>query len=213
MILPTTFYARDTRLVARELLGQRLVCHDAASGARLAGIIVETEAYLADDPACHAFRGETPRNRAMFGPPGTLYVYQIYNHYFCVNVVSNRVGVGEAVLLRALEPTRGVELMVERRNAAYKVGFERYRDLRVDASTPKGLRSLTNGPAKLTTAMGFQMRVHNGVSLSKRSESCVFVRKRVHNAPMVATTRIGIREGVELPYRFYLEGNAFVSRK
>lgn len=208
--LRKAFYAeRDTCELARALLGCELV-HVTDEGTT-AGLIVETEAYLSDDPASHSYGRRTVRNEAMFGPPGTLYVYQIYNHYHCTNIVSAGVGIGEAVLLRALEPTRGIALMEKRRNDALRVGFSRYRENSVDASTTAGLRALTNGPAKLTIAMGIIRGEHQGTSLASGS---LFLRGpgAVTAAQIVTTTRIGISKAQELPYRYYLRGNPFVSR-
>ena len=212
---PKQFYAAHGTLeLARRLLGCEFV-HASAIGTT-AGIIVETEGYLADDPGSHAFRRKTARNAAMFGPAGTLYAYQIYNHYTCINVVSEREGIGEAVLIRALEPTIGIDLMVRRRNEAFQRGFARYRDKTVDASTPAGLRGLANGPAKLTIAMGMTIEEHNASSLSG---GAVFIRpakaqgrgEGVH--AIVTTTRIGLSQGAELAYRYYLAANRFVSKR
>ena len=108
--LPRSFYAQDTCSVAQQLLGQR-VQRRLADGEILAGLIVETEAYLTGDPASHAFRGETPRNRTMFGPPGHAYVYFSYGLHMMLNVVCGPAGLGEAVLIRALEPQEGIETM------------------------------------------------------------------------------------------------------
>ena len=211
--LPGKFYAsHGTLALARELLGYEFV-HESPMGAT-AGLIVETEGYLSDDPACHAYRRKTARNAAMFGPPGTLYAYQIYHHYTCINVVTGSEGVGEAVLIRALERTLGVELMVRRRNEAFKRGFARYRDKMIDASTPAGIRSLTNGPAKLSIAMGISIEAHNASSLS---DGALFIRQsrgaKRRDHTVVTSTRIGLSQGAELPYRFYLEGNRFVSKR
>jgi DNA-3-methyladenine glycosylase len=176
-----------------------------------AGIIVETEGYITGDPACHAYRRETKRNAAMFGPAGTLYIYQIYNHYNCINVVTGPEGVGEAVLIRALEPTEGIELMTLRRNEAFKIGFERYRNNTIDAATADGLKNLANGPGKLVIALGISRAEHNFSSLTT---GVISIREPVlHDFEMVTTTRIGIKFGAELPYRYYVKGNRFVSRK
>ncbi len=186
--LPREFYGRDTVQVARELLGCLLV-HRTPEGTA-AGIIVETEAYLQGDPACHASRGMTPRNSPMFGPPGFAYVYFTYGMHFCFNVVSSSEGIGEAVLIRALEPVLGVDLMKRRR------GKENIRDL-------------CSGPAKLTQAMGIG-RNENRCDLTGDK---LFICYGPQTSSLVTTTRIGIREGVDLPLRFYLQGNKFVSRK
>lgn len=189
-ILPRSFYARNTVTVARELLGNTLVHHSPEG--LTAGRIVETEAYIQGDPACHASRGMTPRNRVMFGPPGHAYVYFIYGMYYCFNAVSAPEGVGEAVLIRALEPVEGVQLMRNRR------GRER-------------MAELCGGPAKLVQAMGIA-RQHNGADLT---EGPLFIcrGKIKKQEKVVATTRIGIKEGVELPLRFYIDGNLYISRK
>ncbi|GAB3937149.1 DNA-3-methyladenine glycosylase [Larkinella terrae] len=196
--LPIEFYQNhDTITLSKLLLGCELV-HESSEGTT-AGIIVETEAYLTGDPACHAYRRKTARNAAMFGPAGTLYVYLIYGFYYCLNVVTGPEDVGEAVLIRALEPTEGLELMEERRH--------------LDPATKTGLRGLTSGPGKLVIAMGIS-REHNSLSLTKAgSASPVFIRPRVlEKFEIVTTTRIGITQGADLPYRFYVKGNRFVSK-
>lgn len=208
--LSLDFYqSHDTITLAQLLLGCELV-HESAEGIT-AGIIVETEGYLTDDPACHAYRRQTPRNAAMFGPAGTLYVYQIYNHYNCINVVTGTEGIGEAVLIRALEPTEGIELMAIRRNDAFKTGFARYRNNTINSATADGQRNLANGPGKLTIAMGISRPKHNASSLITGE---IYIRGPVlHDFDMVTTTRIGLTHGADLPYRYYVKGNKFVSKK
>lgn len=207
-LLAAYYENHDTLTLAQLLLGCELV-HDSPDG-RTAGIIVETEGYVVGDPACHAYRRETTRNAAMFGPPGTLYVYQIYNHYNCINVVTGPVGVGEAVLIRALEPTAGVDLMTLRRNEAFKTGFERYRQNTIDTSTTAGFRNLCNGPGKLTISLGISKIQDNFSSLISGS---IYIRPRVLTSfETVTTTRIGITQGADLPYRYYVRGNRFVSK-
>lgn len=208
--LSLDFYqSHDTLTVAQLLLGCELV-HESPEGTT-AGIIVETEGYLTDDPACHAYRRQTTRNAAMFGPAGTLYVYQIYNHYNCINVVTSPEGIGEAVLIRALEPTEGIALMGIRRNEAFKTGFARYRNNTIDTTTTDGQRNLANGPGKLTIALGISRTEHNGSSLVRGN---LYIRGPVlHDFDMVTTTRIGLTHGADLPYRYYIKGNRFVSRK
>ncbi len=208
LLLP--FYETpDTLTLAQQLLGCELV-HESAEGVA-AGLIVETEGYLTGDPACHAYRRATARNAAMFGPPGTLYVYQIYNHYHCINVVSGPEGVGEAVLIRALQPIEGVALMALRRNEAVKTGFERYRNNTVDPTTPAGLKSLCNGPAKLVISLGISRVRDNFSSLLTGN---IYIRPRqLTDFEQVTTTRIGLTQGADLPYRYYVKGNPFVSRK
>lgn len=195
--LSPRFYSPSAQVVARKLLGHYLVrrTEDGWSG----GVIVETEAYLANDPACHGFKGKTARNAAMFGPAGRAYVYFIYGNHWCFNAVCHREGMAEAVLIRAIEPVFGVDQM--------------------QAVRPVGkLRELTNGPAKLCAALGIDRRM-DGADLSS-ANSPAFVARNPRRArevsargPIVETTRVGLTKAVDLKLRFYLAGNEFVSRR
>ncbi|MFN4145895.1 MAG: DNA-3-methyladenine glycosylase [Runella sp.] len=193
--LLTDFYENTPTLsMAKALLGSILV-HESPCG-RMAGQIVETEAYLTDDPACHAYRRQTKRNAAMFGPAGTVYVYQIYGIHYCVNIVANQQGIGEAVLIRALAPIEGIDIMQQLRGQ----------------NIP--LHGLCNGPAKLVQAMGISLKAHNGSSLMTGPLSIYKpTNEIIPSSEIVVTTRIGISQGAELLYRFYLKNNPFVSRK
>jgi DNA-3-methyladenine glycosylase len=162
-------------------------------------LIVEVEAYLHDDPACHAYRGETARNRAMFGPPGRAYVYFIYGNHWCFNAVCGPPGRGEAVLVRAIEPRLGVEWMRERR------AVKRETDL-------------TSGPGKCCAALGID-RAFDAVDLCD-AESPVLIARNPKLAeslrelgPVVTGRRIGLTKAAEAPLRFHLAGSAFVSRR
>ena len=195
--LPRDFYAPGARRVASRLLGHLLVRNTRLGF--LGGIIVEAEAYLADDPACHAFRGPTPRNRAMFGPPGHAYVYFIYGNHWCFNAVCHAEGVGEAVLIRALEPMFGLRAMHQNRPIARR-------------------RELTNGPGKLCEALAID-RQHDGCNLCDPAAP-IFIASNPYRdtvmrrlGPMVTTTRIGIEKAAELPLRFVLERSEFISRR
>ncbi|MCD6359959.1 MAG: DNA-3-methyladenine glycosylase [Armatimonadetes bacterium] len=189
--LPVEFYLQPTERVARELLG-RLLVHDAPDGLTV-GRIVETEAYLAEsDPGCHAARGRTERNSPMFEGPGTIYVYLIYGMHCCMNLVTQAEGVPEAVLLRAVEPLAGIELMRRRRGRS-------------------SLKELASGPAKLTQAFGVTLENNRGTILSRP----LFVsRKRIEPGETVTTTRIGLAAGCgdELPLRMCVADSPWLSR-
>jgi DNA-3-methyladenine glycosylase len=188
------FYKRSTLTVARELLGQRLV--RVIDGQRLSGLIVEVEAYIGeDDTACHAACGRTPRNEAMYGPPGTAYVYFIYGMHHCLNVVTEEDGFPAAVLIRALKPLDGLDIM------------RRYRPGRPD-------RELTNGPAKLCQAMAID-KSFNRVDLCTGELLFIEEGRRVAQEETGASPRIGIKadeSARNVPWRFYLKGSDFVSR-
>ena len=191
--LPTEFYLQDTREAAKQLLGQLLV-RTLPTGEVLSGIIVETEAYLTDDPACHAYRGQTPRNAAMFGPPAHAYVYFTYGMHMMLNLVCGPEGTAEAVLVRALEPVNGLETMRGNRGGVAD-------------------RQLTNGPGKLAQALALTRLTHNGLSIARPGGELTILPHTVPPFETVETTRIGISRGVELPWRYYVRGNAFVSRR
>lgn len=190
--LSSSFYRKPTLKLAKDLLGKWLV-HESHEGTT-AGRIVETEAYLHDDPACHAFSGPTPRTQVMFGPPGVSYVYFIYGMYWCFNVVSGPKNRGEAVLIRALEPIEGIDLMRQRRKRGHAL-----KD-----------RDLCNGPGKLCEAMGIVSKL-NGANLTV-SQLYIAEPPKRSSHEVHTTTRIGITKAAHHPYRFYLRGNPFVSR-
>lgn len=190
-VLPRAFFDRETELVARDLLGSVLECRTADGTA--SGMIVETEAYLGEhDPACHAAAGRTQRTAPLYGTPGSAYVYFIYGMYWCVNAVTRAEGLPSAVLIRALEPRDGLELMRIRRPRAR-------RDT-----------DLCNGPGKLCLALGIGVE-HNGLSLQKlplRIRSGI----TVNDADVAVTPRIGISRAADWPLRWVLQGNAHASR-
>ncbi len=199
---PDEFFRQDTVSIAKALLGSCLV-HQASDGL-LVGRIVETEAYLREDPACHASRGKTARNAAMFGPPGTAYVYLIYGMYWCFNVVTAPDGVGEAVLIRALEPIIGLDHM------------RLHRGLPADSDS----RMLCSGPGKLTLAMGITV-AHNHCDLRSGPIKLypnyppeqASATRQLRPEEIMVSPRIGITKGAEMPLRFYVADNPFVSRR
>jgi DNA-3-methyladenine glycosylase len=182
--LTREFFARSVHEVAPELIGATLLFDG------VGGTIVEVEAYDQDDPASHGFRGRTARTASMFGPPGHAYVYRSYGIHWCLNLVCAPEGRSEAALVRALEPTRGLEAMRERR------GVE-----------PE--RALCSGPGKLCQALGIT-RAHDGLALD---EPPFELLAREGDPPLVVGTRIGITRAAEQPWRFGLAGSPFLSRR
>ena len=188
--LPACFYNRDTEQVARDLLGAVLRC--TTSDGVASGRVVETEAYLGEhDLACHATAGLTARTRWLYGAPGTAYVYFIYGVHWCFNAVTRAVGSPSAVLVRALEPLDGVELMRERR------GSVRERDL-------------TNGPGKLCEALGIT-GAQNGIPLRKSAIE-ILRGVPVPDERVVVTPRIGITKSAEWPLRWCVSDSPYVSK-
>jgi DNA-3-methyladenine glycosylase len=189
-VLPAAFYARETELVARDMLGAVLECH--TSEGITSGRIVEVEAYLGEhDPACHAAVGRTARTTPLYGPPGTAYVYFIYGMHWCVNAVTRDEGLPSAVLIRALEPLEGIELMQQRRPGV------------------RHPQELTNGPARLCQALGID-GAHNGLPLQRPP----LLLRRGDGVPddgVVVTPRIGISRATDWPLRWLIADSAFVS--
>lgn len=176
MRLSRGFFARPTLKVAAELLGAEFCFGDCA------GIITEVEAYLSSDPASHSFGGQTQRNAVMFGPAGHLYVYFTYGKYFCLNFVTEAQGQGAAVLLRGIQPTRGLALMAERRQLNL------------------GAKNLTNGPAKICQAFGINL-AQNGCDFCQ-SNSRIYLVARKREPQFKRTPRIGISKAKAKFWRF-----------
>jgi DNA-3-methyladenine glycosylase len=182
-LLKRAFFDRSVHEVAPDLIGATFLVNG------VGGIIVEVEAYHHTDPAAHSFRGPTPRNRIMFGPPGFVYVYRSYGIHWCVNFVCEEVGSASAVLIRALEPTHGLAAMRRRRRLADE-------------------RALCSGPGKLTQALGISDR-HNGLAL----DAAPFELHARPGVPEIAAgIRIGITKAVDLPWRYGLKGSKFLSK-
>jgi len=187
-VLPRAFYDRSVHTVAKELIGCRLL-HNGVGG-----IIVETEAYERDDPACHAACGRTERNRAMFGDPGRAYVYFTYGMHHLLNIVCEGKGEPAAVLIRALEPTDGID---EMRNRRFPLN---------------AMHDLTNGPGKLAQALGIDLKQY-GLPVY-RGDIKVYSRASDWQRPsIVATPRIGIRVGTNRLWRYCAADSRFLSRK
>ena len=181
--LKRAFFARSVHEIAPELIGATLLVNG------VGGVIVELEAYHHTEPAAHSFRGPTPRNRVMFGPPGVAYIYRSYGIHWCVNFVCEKEGSASAVLIRALQPTHGIPAMRRRRGLHDE-------------------RSLCSGPGKLTEALGITDR-HNGLALDA---SPFALHARTSTPDIVTGPRIGVTKAVELPWRYGLQGSRFLSK-
>ena len=181
--LKRAFFGRSVHEVAPDMIGATLLVNG------VGGIIVEVEAYHHTDPAAHSYRGPTPRNQVMFGPPGYAYVYRSYGIHWCVNFVCEKAGSASAVLIRALEPTHGMATMRRRRHLDDE-------------------RALCSGPGKLTEALGITI-AHNGLPLDAPP---IALYGRPEKPEIVAGVRIGITKAVELPWRYGLKGSKFLSK-
>ena len=199
-------FSGETLATAGRLIGCRLLRVDQETGNILAsGRIVETEAYLADDPASHSFNGRTPRNRAMFMDAGHIYVYRIYGIHCCVNVVTMSAGVGEAVLIRALEPLTGLGYMWE----------GRYGSPMPDSPDDREIRGLCSGPGKLTRSLGVDVDGFNGHRFGISGPLDIAGDESAPDGTdITAGPRLGIRKGRgdRDPYRYCLPGSRYLSR-
>jgi DNA-3-methyladenine glycosylase len=184
--LPAAFYGRPVVEVAQDLVGCVL------RHGETAGVIVETEAYHDSEPACHAHVGRTARTHVLFGPPGVAYVYRSYGIHALVNAVCEPEGIGAAVLIRALEPLDGIEVMRERRGV-------------------QALEQLCSGPGKLTQALGIDLE-HNETDLERGPMRIEPVAPGWEQVALVTSTRIGITKAPEIPWRFSAVGSRYVSK-
>lgn len=194
---PRSFYFQDVQKIARQLLGHLFVKIQ-SDGSRLSGRIVEVEAYAHnEDPASHSYRGKTLRNAVMFESGGHLYVYFTYGMHYCCNIVTGPEGEGNAILIRALEPLEGKNIMA-------------YKRFGKDTLSAKEYSNLTNGPAKLCKAMGID-REANGLDLC--SSTCWIEKGKEISDPQIAcSSRVGIHRAVSLPWRYYLKDCKWVSK-
>jgi len=191
------FYNRNVNTVAKALLGKIFV--RSINNKILSGIIVEVEAYDGkNDKASHSYNGITKRNKVMFGKAGHLYVYFTYGMHFCANVVTGKENYGAAVLIRAIEPLNGINLLAENR-------FNR------SEITSKEKNNLSNGPAKFCKAFEIKSE-HNGISLME-NDFFIIDSPKLPNSKIVISSRIGIKKSIDLPWRYYIKDNSFVSKK
>lgn len=189
--LPREFYSRDTLVVAKDLLGKYLIRH--LNDENIVAKIVEVEAYRgSDDPASHAYKGQTPRNQLMFGKAGFSYVYFTYGKHYCLNVTTEKEGIPGAVLIRAIEIMDGLELARQNRKA-------------------NSLVNLSNGPGKLTEALNIT-KIHNGLDLTERNELFIRHSEIDRSHEITVSRRIGIKAGSEKLWRFYFKDSTFVSK-
>ncbi|RCK75934.1 MAG: DNA-3-methyladenine glycosylase II [Ignavibacteriae bacterium] len=191
--LERDFYLQDTLYVAKELLGK--ILFRKYKGKYLVGKIVETEAYKDDDPASHAYNGKTQRNEVMFWLGGYLYVYFTYGMHYCCNVVTEAEGKGCAVLIRAIEPMEGLNTMIKLRNL----------------KNEKKIFNLTNGPAKVCQALNITKK-DNGIDLCGNEIFIVDSGKSFSANEIGKSNRIGIRDGLEKKWRFYVKNSPWVSK-
>jgi len=200
-LLRRAFFNRDPRVVARELLGKLIVRREGRR--RLAGRIVEVEAYLgAGDLAAHAAAGHTARNAVLWGPPGHAYIYFIYGVHYCLNISCLPAGVAGCVLIRALEPVSGLREMAEARALAD-----------MDLTSMRDLRKLASGPGRLCEALGITRPRDNGKDMLSSKSDLQVMSDGFRVDEVAVTQRIGITKSEEMPLRYVIEGNAFVSKK
>jgi|SRR6185312_1559372 DNA-3-methyladenine glycosylase len=193
-ILTPSFYDRDPRLVGPDLLGKILVRREERK--LLMGRIVEVEAYLgSEDPAAHASVGKTARNAVLFGPPGYAYVYFIYGNHYCLNVSCLPDGVPGGILFRAVEPIQGMKAMFKLR------GIDESPDL----------RRLTRGPGRLAAAFGITRQRDNGKDLTSSRSDLYIADDGAPASQVLITKRIGIKKAADMPLRYIVPGNRFVS--
>ena len=201
-ILPQEFYARDPRIVARELLGKILIRTSSGRAAtRLSGRIVEVEVYLGEgDLAAHAAAGKTARNEVLFGPPGHAYVYFIYGVHYCLNFSCMPEGEAGSVLLRAIEPLEGMAAMAKARGISEE-----------QTHSISGRRLLTSGPGRVCQALGITRARFNGQELYAPDSPLKIVADGWRPQDIRETLRIGITKSPEMPLRYFISGNPFVS--
>ncbi len=200
--LPRSFYLQPTVQAARKLLGKYFIHR--TDKHILTAKIVEVEAYRFNDPASHSFRGKTIRNSVMFREGGHLYVYFTYGMHFCANVVTGKEEIGEAVLIRAVEPLTGIDIMAKRRFAGFHIAGKLVLD-------NKSLIGLTNGPAKFCQAFGITKK-ENGLDLLN-SRIIITEGESISPKSIGKSSRIGIKSGLEKQWRFFIRGNPWVLKK